>query len=133
MLQKGFHSLLLRVLRSRSAIAIVLGLGCSGRGFTRYYLRFFVPEVQLRSSWVWDVLEGDALVISLGFFVPEVQLRSSWVWDFPEGDSLVISLGFFVPEVLLRSPWNCDVPEGDALAIALGLESAKCYCVPFRV
>ena len=29
-------------------------------------------------SWILDVLEGDALAITLGFFVPSVLLRSSW-------------------------------------------------------
>ena len=51
----------------------------------------------------------------------------------PEVAALATTLGL-VGEVLL---WSLEgfrvVPEVAALAITLGLESAKCYCVPFRV
>ena len=48
----------------------------------------------LRSSWVWDVPEGDALGITLGFSGLKCYCDHVVVWDVPEGDALAISLGF---------------------------------------
>ena len=69
----------------------MLGLGCSGRGCIRYYLRVLRSRSATAIVLGLGCSGGDALAISLGFFVPEVLLRSCWVWDVQEGDALATS------------------------------------------